>query len=165
VATQVELVPCSFHLLFKEDFLVDKVSTENLSIQRTMNSMIPLFGNVHWRNNVLIVKAGKETDPKYEDLTVSDIPDAVDFLIKYTVTIPTNEASRKGTKNHNNHTKRNFNRGEDQKTIPQSYTPTAHTLLQSGSVSRTVGSMLWCGFLALVVTVIVVMLLWGSPFH
>jgi hypothetical protein len=80
-------LPCSFHLLFKEDFLVDKVSTENLSIQRTMNSMIPLFGNVHWRNNVLIVKAGKETDPKYEDLTVSDIPDAVDFLIKYTVTI------------------------------------------------------------------------------
>ncbi|KAL7572483.1 hypothetical protein ACA910_000311 [Epithemia clementina (nom. ined.)] len=76
---------CAFHLLFKDDFSVDGTSEENICITHIFGQKELSFGDMPWRNNVLLAKSDKRQDPSYESLQKADIPKAVDFLIKYSI--------------------------------------------------------------------------------
>lgn len=68
-----------YHILYKRDFLVDGISRPN----KTVANLLPESSVTHWRGHLLIVKASKERNPTYLDMTIEDIPHSVWFLKEY----------------------------------------------------------------------------------
>jgi hypothetical protein len=88
---------CAYHILFKDDVLVDGESQDNVCVATVLKAKVKsVIKNVesfsipaHWRNNILIIKSGKyqkysscDCDNEYEDMRLEDVSHSVRYLFK-----------------------------------------------------------------------------------